>query len=79
MRDVIHDPGGAASSRVATMHMLPSVLRSTSASATFGLSRLNVHTPHGPCLRFEQGVATLPARLDPGLPATALTGRDLHP
>jgi len=37
------------------------------------------HTPHGLCLHFRPRVAATPARLDPGLPATALTGWDLHP
>jgi len=59
--------------------MLPSATGTASASATFTLSGLSARTPHDPCLRFELCVATQLARLGPGLPATALAGRDFHP
>ena len=59
--------------------MLPSATGTASASTTFTLSGLSARTPHDPCLRFELCVATQLARLGPGLPATALAGRDFHP
>src|SRR5438093_245264 len=59
--------------------MRPSATGTASASTTFTLSGLSARTPHDPCLRFGRCVATPPARLGPGLPATALAGRDFHP
>jgi len=65
--------------RIAPAHMLPSLKGTNSASATFYLSRLSIRTPHNPCLRFAPAVTDKRARLGPGLPATALAGRDFHP
>jgi hypothetical protein len=79
VREAACDPGGASPSRLATAHMRPSATGTASASTTFILSGLSARTPHDPCLRFEQCVATPLARLGPGLPATALAGRDFHP
>jgi hypothetical protein len=42
---VIHDPGGATSSRIATAHMLPSFDGKNSASANFHISGLTT-TPY---------------------------------
>ena len=79
VREAALDPGGASPSRIATAHMLPSATGTASASTTFTLSGLPARTPHDPCLRFGPRVATRPARLGSGLPATALAGRDFHP
>jgi len=59
--------------------MLSSLTGTNSTSAIFYLSRLPTRTPHDPCLRFGPHVAVTPARLGPGLPATALARRDFHP
>ena len=45
LRDVLSDPARASVPRIAAPHMLPSTLLTVSASATFGISRLN-DTPH---------------------------------
>ena len=42
-RDVVFDHGRASAPRIAAPHMLPSTTVTVSASATFGLSRLNTH------------------------------------
>jgi len=78
LHDAVLDPGGAMSSRLATTHMLPSLTGINSASTRFYLSRLSCHTLQSPCLRFEPYVTATPARLGPGLPATALAGQDFH-
>ena len=79
VHDVVLDPDGAKSSRLAMTHMLSSLMGINSTSATLHLSRLTFHTLYGPCLRFGPHVTVTPARLGSNLPATALVGRDFHP
>ena len=67
VRDAVLDPGGARSSRVATISILPSWTGTNSASATIYPSGLTYRSPHDPCLRFGRRVAATPARLGPGL------------
>lgn len=76
-REAVRDPGGASPSRVTTVHTWPSLTGTSSASAIFKLSRLITRTPRNSCLRFGPRVAATRARLGSGLPATALTGRDV--
>ena len=60
------------------MHMLPSCVRTHSASTTLALSGLTCCTLHDSCLRFEHDVTGALARLGSHLPATALVTKDLH-
>jgi hypothetical protein len=66
VREAVLDPGGAKSSRIATISMLPSLLGTNSASATIYLSWLAYRSPYDPCLRFGPRVTATPARLGPG-------------
>src|SRR5262245_64547469 len=77
VREAVLDPGGARSSCVAMISMLPSLTGTNSASATIYLSRLTCRSPHDPCLRFGPRVAATPARLGPGLLARLWPGRTL--
>ena len=77
VREAAHDPGGARSSRITMISMLPSLTGTNLASATVYLSRLTYRSPHDPCLRFGPRVAATPARLGPGLLARLWPDRTL--
>ncbi len=72
------DPGGATSSRLSTMHMRPSLVGKQLGLRDLPPFEALSRTLHGPCLHFRPRVTATPARLGPGLPATALAGLDSH-
>ncbi len=78
VRDTVLDPGGAAFPRITERLMLPSCLRTHSASTISTISGLTCCTLHDSCLRFEHDVTGAPARLGSHLPATALVAKDSH-
>jgi len=79
IRDVAFDPGGVGSSRfIDGFHAAFDVENRLSLRDRIYFLAQS-HTPHDRCLRFAPLVTMAPARLAPSLPATALSGRDLHP
>jgi hypothetical protein len=60
-RDVIFNPGGATAPRITVPHMLPSTLVTGSASATLGISRLNL-TPQQIAVYASQSPSPTPTQ-----------------
>ncbi len=79
MHDPAFDPDGATPSRILTVHILPSLLGKQLGLRVLPPFEALSRTLHGSCLHFGPRVAATPARLGPGLPATALARWDLHP